>query len=58
MVVMFKANPAAQAFVEYLTTPEASEIWAKRGGFSSPNKKVDKAVYPGRDSTDDRGRDR
>ena len=46
MVVMFKANPTAQAFVEYLTTPEASEIWAKRGGFSSPNKNVDKAVYP------------
>ena len=46
MVVMFKANPAAQAFVEYLTTPEASEIWAKRGGFSSPNKNVDVAVYP------------
>jgi alpha-glucoside transport system substrate-binding protein len=46
MVVMFKANPTAQAFVEYLATPEASEIWAKRGGFSSPNKKVDKAVYP------------
>jgi alpha-glucoside transport system substrate-binding protein len=46
MVVMFKANPTAQAFVEYLATPEASEIWAKRGGFSSPNKKVDKSVYP------------
>jgi ABC-type glycerol-3-phosphate transport system substrate-binding protein len=46
LVVMFKENPAAQAFVEYLTTPEASEIWAKRGGFSSPNKKVDASVYP------------
>jgi alpha-glucoside transport system substrate-binding protein len=46
LVVLFKSNPAAKAFVEYLTTPEASEIWAKRGGFSSPNKKVDKSVYP------------
>jgi alpha-glucoside transport system substrate-binding protein len=46
LVVMFKDNPAAQAFVEYLTTPEASEIWAKRGGFSSPNKNVPKSVYP------------
>ncbi|MDQ3065684.1 MAG: extracellular solute-binding protein [Actinomycetota bacterium] len=46
LVVMFKASPAAQAFVEYLTTPEASEIWAKRGGFSSPNKNVDSSVYP------------
>jgi len=46
LVVMFKSNPAAQAFVKYLTTPEASEIWAKRGGFSSPNKNVPKSVYP------------
>jgi ABC-type glycerol-3-phosphate transport system substrate-binding protein len=46
LVVLFKESPAAQAFVEYLTTPEASEIWAKRGGFSSPNKKVDSSVYP------------
>jgi alpha-glucoside transport system substrate-binding protein len=46
LVVMFKDNPVAKAFVEYLTTPEASEIWAKRGGFSSPNKKVSKDVYP------------
>ena len=46
LVVMFKDNPVAKAFIEYLTTPEASEIWAERGGFSSPNKKVDKSVYP------------
>jgi alpha-glucoside transport system substrate-binding protein len=46
LLVMFKTSPAAQAFVEYLTTPEAAEIWAKRGGFSSPNKKVDTSVYP------------
>jgi ABC-type glycerol-3-phosphate transport system substrate-binding protein len=46
LVVLFKDNPAAKALVEYLTTPEASEIWAKRGGFSSPNKKVDASIYP------------
>jgi alpha-glucoside transport system substrate-binding protein len=46
LVVMFKSNPAAEAFVNYLATPEASEIWAKRGGFSSPNKNVPKSVYP------------
>jgi alpha-glucoside transport system substrate-binding protein len=46
LVVLFKDNPAARAFIEYLTTPEASEIWAKRGGFSSPNKNVDASVYP------------
>jgi alpha-glucoside transport system substrate-binding protein len=46
LVVLFKDNPAAKAFVEYLATPEASEIWAKRGGFSSPNKNVDASIYP------------
>jgi hypothetical protein len=46
MIVMFKDNPAAQALVEYLATPEAAEIWAKRGGFSSPNKNVSPDVYP------------
>jgi alpha-glucoside transport system substrate-binding protein len=46
LVVLFKKNPAAEKFVEYLTEPGASEIWAKRGGFSSPNKKVDSSVYP------------
>jgi len=44
--VMFKESPAATAFIEYLTTPEAAEIWAARGGFSSPNKNVDPSVYP------------
>lgn len=46
LVVMFNDNPATEAFVNYLATPEASTIWAKRGGFSSPNKKVDASVYP------------
>jgi maltose-binding protein MalE len=46
VVVMFEDSPAAQAFIEYLATPEAAEIWAERGGFSSPNRNVDTAVYP------------
>jgi alpha-glucoside transport system substrate-binding protein len=45
-VIMFKDSPAAQALVEYLASPEAGEIWAKRGGFSSPNKNVSEDVYP------------
>jgi len=44
--IMFNDNDATQAFITYLTTPEAAEIWAKRGGFSSPNKKLDSSVYP------------
>ena len=35
------------------TTPEAAEIWAKRGGFSSPNKNLDGERLPGRDHADD-----
>ena len=46
LFVKFKDSPAATAFLEYLTTPESAEIWAERGGFSSPNKNVDTSVYP------------
>ncbi len=46
LFVQFKDSPAADAFLEYLTTPEAAEIWAARGGFSSPNKNIDVGVYP------------
>jgi alpha-glucoside transport system substrate-binding protein len=44
-VVMFKDTPAARAFISYLASPEASTIWAKRGGFTSPNKKVPLSAY-------------
>jgi ABC-type glycerol-3-phosphate transport system substrate-binding protein len=45
-IVMFKDSPAAQALVTYLASPEAAEIWVKRGGFSSPNNKVPAEAYP------------
>jgi alpha-glucoside transport system substrate-binding protein len=45
-VVMFKDSPAAQALVKYLTSSEAAEIWAERGGFATLNKDVDASVYP------------
>jgi ABC-type glycerol-3-phosphate transport system substrate-binding protein len=44
-VVMFKDSPAARALVEYLASPEAAEIWVRRGGFSSPNKNVPEDAY-------------
>jgi alpha-glucoside transport system substrate-binding protein len=44
-IVMFKDSDASQALVEYLASAEAQTIWAKRGGFSSANNKVDPAVY-------------
>jgi alpha-glucoside transport system substrate-binding protein len=44
-VVMFKDSPATRAFISYLAGPEASTIWAKRGGFTSPNKAVPLSAY-------------
>ena len=55
-VVMFKDSPAAQAFIKYLTTPEAAQIWAEKGGFASLNKNLDPSVYPDDDHGDDGGR--
>jgi len=46
LFVLFNDTPAGKAFMEYLTTAEAAEIWAARGGFSSPNKNLDAGVYP------------
>lgn len=46
LFVNFKKSPAADEFLEYLTTPDAAAIWAERGGFSSPNKNLDTSVYP------------
>jgi ABC-type glycerol-3-phosphate transport system substrate-binding protein len=45
LCVNFKTSEAATAFLDYLTTPEAAEIWIARGGFSSPNKNVDASAY-------------
>jgi ABC-type glycerol-3-phosphate transport system substrate-binding protein len=42
---MFKDTPASRAFVKYLASSEAATIWAKRGGFSSPNKNVAAGSY-------------
>src|SRR6266540_1941862 len=44
-VIMFNDSPAARALIEYLATPEAAEIWARRGGYSSANKNVDENAY-------------
>jgi alpha-glucoside transport system substrate-binding protein len=46
LFVEFRKSEAADAFMEYLTTADAAEIWAERGGFSSPNKNVDTDIYP------------
>jgi ABC-type glycerol-3-phosphate transport system substrate-binding protein len=45
-VVMFNDSPAAQALITFLTTSDAAEAWAKRGGFATLNKELDASVYP------------
>jgi ABC-type glycerol-3-phosphate transport system substrate-binding protein len=46
MMVAFRDTPAIQAFIKYLATPQAAEIWAKQGGFGTGNKNVSAGVYP------------
>jgi ABC-type glycerol-3-phosphate transport system substrate-binding protein len=46
MMVAFRDTPAIEAFVKYLATPQAAEIWAKQGGFGTGNKNVSASVYP------------
>jgi alpha-glucoside transport system substrate-binding protein len=45
-IVTFRDTPAIEAFVKYLATPQAAEIWAKLGGFGTGNKNVPASVYP------------
>jgi ABC-type Fe3+ transport system substrate-binding protein len=45
-IVAFRDTPAIRAFITFLATPEASEAWAKRGGFATANKNVAASVYP------------
>jgi alpha-glucoside transport system substrate-binding protein len=45
-IITFRTSPAIQAFVKYLATPKAAEIWAKLGGFGTGNLKVPASAYP------------
>ncbi|MGW2068342.1 ABC transporter substrate-binding protein [Streptomyces sp. NPDC001953] len=40
-----KNAKAGMKLLEYLATPEAAAVWAKAGGFLSPNKKLELASY-------------
>lgn len=46
VAVALSDNEAAQTLLAYLATPEAAEVWAAKGGFTSPNQNVDVSVYP------------
>jgi alpha-glucoside transport system substrate-binding protein len=46
LMVTFRDNPAIEAFVKYLATPQAAAIWAKAGGFGTGNHNMSAKVYP------------
>jgi len=46
LFVTFRDNPAIEAFVKYLATAQAAEVWAKQGGFGTGNKNVPASIYP------------
>jgi alpha-glucoside transport system substrate-binding protein len=43
---MFKDTPAARELMKWLVTPDAQQIWVKKGGALSPNKAVPESAYP------------
>lgn len=46
VAVLLSDGEAARQLIEFLASPEAAEVWAERGGFTSPNQNVDLDVYP------------
>jgi ABC-type glycerol-3-phosphate transport system substrate-binding protein len=46
MMVAFRDDPAIEAFMKYLATPQAAIIWARQGGFGTGNHNVPSSVYP------------
>jgi alpha-glucoside transport system substrate-binding protein len=46
VAILLKDTKAGRDFIRFLATPNAAEPWARAGGFLSPNKKVNPAIYP------------
>jgi alpha-glucoside transport system substrate-binding protein len=46
VAVSLTNNDAGKKLMEFLATPDAAEVWAKEGGFLSPNKRLDPGTYP------------
>ncbi|WP_051823856.1 ABC transporter substrate-binding protein [Streptomyces sp. NRRL S-1448] len=45
VAVALKGGKAAQALLTFLASTDAARIWARAGGFISPNKELDRAAY-------------
>lgn len=46
VAMMLNSTPQAQALIKYLAGPQGGSVWAKLGGFASPNKAVPSSAYP------------
>ncbi|MCP3822182.1 ABC transporter substrate-binding protein [Streptomyces sp. A3M-1-3] len=46
VAVALKDTKGAQALLTFLASTDAAKVWAEAGGFISPNKSLDVAVYP------------
>jgi alpha-glucoside transport system substrate-binding protein len=46
VIAALTTKPGVKEFIQYMTTKEAGEVWAKTGAIISPVKSVDVAVYP------------
>ncbi|WP_261165841.1 ABC transporter substrate-binding protein [Microbacterium sp. Marseille-Q6965] len=46
VAVAFSDDPAVDALMQFLASPEAAEVWVPNGGLTSPNQNVDTLLYP------------
>ncbi len=46
LMVVFKDTPTVRSFISYIASPQAQDIWVKRGGFISLNKQIAVTDYP------------
>lgn len=44
--MVLRPTKQAEAFIKYIATAEPGEVWARLGGFTSPNNKVTSVSYP------------
>jgi ABC-type glycerol-3-phosphate transport system substrate-binding protein len=53
VAMLFNSTPQAKALIKYLASPSSAAIWARAGGFASPNNKVPLSAYPDTVSRED-----
>jgi ABC-type glycerol-3-phosphate transport system substrate-binding protein len=46
VAMLLNSTKQAKALVKYLASPQSATVWAKLGGFASPNNKVPLSAYP------------